>query len=280
MITDRQLEEFERDGAVTIDSPFTEAQVSAASEAFDRLLSPPPYPSNVLKYASGLGHITEPALLDFVKLPFLEEVAKRALKSDQVRLFQFSIKQTYPNPHVSFQYGLHTDIRLSPSDLKAIPRRMLCLILIWISEATAERAPLMVRPGSHRQIADSIEADPVYLPQTNHTGPVRAEDFESVEDERSAPTLVTWLEDDLPDLDYSEPIPTLARAGQVTVWNPATIHGASTNVSDTSRKIMFVGFQPCGVEIGFVKNDVEKRRRTMSELAQLLPPERRHLAQV
>lgn len=280
MITDQQLEAFERDGAVTIDSPFTESQITAASEAFDRLLARPPYPSNVLKYRSSLNQITEPVLIELIQHPIMEEVAKRALRADEVKLFRPSIKQTYPAPNTSFQYRLHTDIRLSHRDLQAVPRRMPCYMLIWISDVTPQLAPLMIRPGSHRQIADAIEADPVYLPQTNHTGLVRIEDYENIEDARSAPTEVAWLEDDFPDLDYRKPVPILARAGQVTIWNPANIHGASTNISNTSRKVMFVNFLPRGVKIGYAKDVTGKQQKFMNELSGLLRPERRHLTRV
>ena len=72
----------------------------------------------------------------------------------------------------------------------------------------------------------------------------------------------------------------LARAGQVTIWNPANIHGASTNISHTSRKVMFVNFLPRGVKIGYAKDVTGKQQKFMNELSGLLRPERRHLTRV
>lgn len=283
-MTDQQLADFERDGLATVDSPFTTAQINAASEAFDRLLSPPPYPSSQpLKYRTGTSDFTDPALIDLVQHPFLEEVAKQVLRCDQVKMFRPpSLKQTYPDPNRPFEFSLHTDARLSSSDLRATPRRMPCNLLIWISDVTPQTAPLMVRPGSHRQIAEAIGSHPAYLPlMNNKTGqPTQIEDYVNIKNAHSAPTVVGWFEDQLPDLKYHDPVPLTARAGQVTVWTQAVVHGASTNTSNISRKVIFNDFQPQSVEIGVTRDTSGKRRRHLSRLASLMRPERCHLIEL
>src|SRR5262249_3736265 len=89
MITDQELRQFIEDGAVTIGTPLTEAQIAAASAAFDRLLPFSAPPDGRPRYRVGMTcSYDDPALLEIIQHPFFEEVAKRALRADEVQFFQ------------------------------------------------------------------------------------------------------------------------------------------------------------------------------------------------
>src|SRR5687767_10851359 len=119
MITDQELQRFIEDGAVTIDTPLTEAQITAASAAFDRLLPlPAPQEGQPQRYRVGMTcSYDDPALLEIIQHPFFEEVAKRALAADEVRFYQTAIITAHPQPNTPFSFEQHVDIQYSLSDL-------------------------------------------------------------------------------------------------------------------------------------------------------------------
>src|ERR1043165_8171383 len=121
MITEQQLEQFFEVGAVTIDTPLTEEQVSAASAALDRLL---PFESGQGGSRARVGmtcSFDAPELLAVIQHPFFEEVARRALRASEVRFFQSAITTSYPQPGTPFGFDQHVDIQYCLSDLHAEP---------------------------------------------------------------------------------------------------------------------------------------------------------------
>jgi ectoine hydroxylase len=261
MITDHELRQFVEEGVVTIDTPLTPAQVAAASAALDRLLPPPqPQDGRPPRYRAGMTcSYEDPALLEIIQHPFFEEVAKRALCADAVRFFQTAITTTYPQPDAAFSFDQHVDIQYTLSDLRAAPRRMICSYFLWISDVNERRAPMMVRPGSHWLIAAERERDP--------------------ELRESVPRVAGVPLDQLPALDYAEPIPLVARAGQVSVLTTATAHGASVNVDTMPRKVMVITFVAAGVEIALPPDQAEQKRAYDAELRRRLSPERAHIVE-
>ena len=131
---------------------------------------------------------------------------------------------------------------------------------VWIDDVTAQRAPLMYRPGSHRLIAKYREDQP--------------------ELKGSTPLVGGVMFDGLPVLDYTDPIPVEARAGQTTVLTTAMVHGASTNVDTVPRKAMVITFTAAGVEINLPQNQVETKRAYDRGLKGLLRPERAHIVHI
>jgi len=259
MITEQEIQQFSEMGAVTIDTPLTQQQLSAASAVFDRLLpfSEPEVGEEPRYRVSTTCTFYDPELLDIIQHPFFEQVAKRVLRADEIHFFQTAIVTTYPSPNTPFSFYQHVDVQYSLSNLDATPRYMVCTFFVWIDDVTAQRAPLMYRPGSHRLIAKYRENQP--------------------EQKGSTPLVGGVMLDGLPALDYTEAIPVVARAGQATVLTTAMVHGASTNVDTVPRKAMVITFTAAGVEIGLPQNQAETKRAYDRKLKTLLRPERAHI---
>ena len=255
MITEQEIQQFSDVGAVTIDTPLTQQQLTTASAVFDRLL---PGPGEKPRYrVSTTCTFYDPELLDIIQHPFFEEVAKRVLCADEVRFFQTAIVTTYPAPNTPFSFDQHVDVQYCLSDLDATPRRMVCSYFLWIEDVTEKRAPLMYRPGSHRLIAKERENRPKLKGSAAHVEGVSLAG--------------------LPQLDYADPIPVVARAGQATVLTTAMVHGASINVDTLPRKAMVITFTAEGVEIGLPQNQADVKRDYDRELKKRLRPERAHI---
>jgi Phytanoyl-CoA dioxygenase (PhyH) len=263
MITDDELRQFMEVGAVTIDTPLTAEQIAAASAALDRLLPAGPPPTEGRSPGHRVGttcSFYEPALVEIIQHPFFEEVARRALRAEEVRFFQTAIVTSYPQPDTPFRFDQHVDIQYSLSDLHATPRRMICSYFLWLTDVSERRAPLMLRPGSHLLIAAERERDPSL---------------------RDTPPAVAGVSlSKLPALPYADPIPLTAKAGQVSVLTTATVHGASTNIDTEPRKVMVITFTAAGVEIVLPPAGAEQKRAYDRELRRHLRPERAHIVAV
>ena len=259
MITEQEVQQFSEMGAVTIDTPLTQQQLSAASAAFDHLLpfSEPEAEEEPRYRVSTTCTFYDPELLDIIQHPFFEEVAKRVLRADEISFFQTAIVTTYPAPNTPFSFDQHVDVQYCLSDLDATPRRMVCSYFLWIKDVTEKRAPLMYRPGSHRLIARERENQP--------------------ELKGSLPLVAGVSLPKLPQLDYTEAIPVVARAGQTTVLTTAMVHGASINVDTVPRKAMVITFTAADVEVGLPQNQAETKRAYDRELKRRLRPERAHI---
>ena len=259
MITDQEIQQFSEIGAVTIDTPLTQHQLTAVSAVFDRLLPfrEPEVGEQPRYRVSTTCTFYDRELLDIIQHPFFEEVAKQVLRADEVSFFQTAIVTTYPQPNTPFSFDQHVDIQYCLSDLDAIPKRMVCSYFLWISDVTEQRAPLMYHPGSHRLIAKERENQP--------------------ELKDSIPLVAGVSLAGLPALGYADAIPVVARAGQVTVLTTAMVHGASINVDTAPRKAMVITFTAADVEIGLPQNQAETKRIYDRELKRYLRPERAHI---
>jgi hypothetical protein len=77
---------------------------------------------------------------------------------------------------------------------------------------------------------------------------------------------------------YAEPVPVLARAGQVSIVTTAMVHGASVNVDDEPRRALVMTYTPRGVRIDLPAEQEIERRHYLRTLAEHLSPPRRHIA--
>jgi hypothetical protein len=253
MLTTNQINQFAEFGAVTIDSPFTDEHITRATEAFDRLLPfVEPGEGEAPQHRVSSRDIFEQPLIDFIQHPALEQCAKEILGSEAVELFATAIIKSYPQPDAEFRFSEHVDIKYRLSDIDSRPRRMFCSCLVWLSDVTEKTAPLMYRPGSHRLIGEHMEQHLDYIDD---------------------PVNIAHL----PDLPFADPEPLKVKKGQVSLLTTGMIHGASTNVGDHPRRVMFIPFSPKGTEVRANMKTAEQRYDYYRALRPLLRPERRHI---
>ncbi len=258
MLTDSQVEQFEKDGATTVDTPLSSAELSAAIAALDRLapLYSPDEPDTP-RYRITTGNAVDEALADVIGHPFFEEVAKQILMADEVRFFQTVGFVAYPAPADHTDPPEHVDIRYGTADFESVPRRIVCSFFLWLNGVNEKRAPMMVHPGSHLLLArDFDKNDP---DNTNGVAGFNA--------------------DQLPDLGYAPAIPLTATPGQVSVLTTATLHGASVNHDDIPRKAMIITFTAKSVKIDLPPEQAENKRDYDRALRPMLRPERRHIVE-
>lgn len=245
MMTQTELATMERDGFVTIDTPFTPAELEAAIAAAERVCGGKP--------DAFIGNeLTDPALLHLMLHPFVEAAAKQMLRSDDVGLRAVALRKTSPRAGaMPALEGEHADIRFTLEDVDANPRRILCTILIWLTDVTPTRAPFMFRPGSLRQIA------------AQWTGPA---------------VVAAHHLAGLPKLDYAEPVPVLARAGQISVGSTGAIHSGSINTDTKPRIVIFTQFQSRGVTpVTFDAGQQKGFDEYMAKVKPLVDPSRQRL---
>ena len=82
---------------------------------------------------------------------------------------------------------------------------------------------------------------------------------------------------DLPELEFAQPEPVLASAGQVSVLTTAMVHGASVNTGDRPRKVVVITFHDAGLAIGLPGAQQETKVQYDRELRRRLRPERVHI---
>ncbi len=244
MLTPTQLTAIDRDGLLTIDTPFTPDEVAQAAAATDRHFGDKPE-----------GFITdylEPELLHLTFHPFIESVAAQMLRTPHIGLRGLALRKTAPrrDGHAGLEEE-HADIRYSLADLDATPRRILCTILVWLTDVTPTRAPFMFRPGTHRQLARAYEGFPTVSNST------RAK---------------------VPALDYPSSIPVLATAGQISIGSSGVLHSGSYNTDTQARKVIFLQFQARGVPaVKFHESHQPSMDRYNEKIRAVLPPDRHHL---
>ena len=81
MISDEQIQTFEQEGAVTIDSPLSEQQLTEVTRLMDRLLplGPPRPGEKHPRYRVGENNLLQAPFVSIVAHPFFEQVMKRLL---------------------------------------------------------------------------------------------------------------------------------------------------------------------------------------------------------
>jgi hypothetical protein len=244
MLTLNQLTQMDRDGLITVDSPFTPDEIARAASATDRVFADKPEGFSA--------DIFEPDLLHLIFHPYVESVASQMLRTDQIGLRGVAVRKTAPRQdNRSGLEGEHADIRYSLHDWQASPRRVLCTLLIWLTDVTENRAPFMFRPGTHRQLAAMYQG---------------------------FPTVANHSLDKLPKLDYPPNIPVLANAGQVSVGSSGVIHSGSFNRDTQARKVIFLQYQARNVPaVKFNDAHQPSMDAYSAKIRPLLPENRHHL---
>jgi ectoine hydroxylase-related dioxygenase (phytanoyl-CoA dioxygenase family) len=252
-LTEEQVQQFDEDGAITVDTPLTAQQIADAAAAMDRLL---PFREGHYRVSRTCDYY-DSAIVDIIQHPFFEAVACQVLKAERVHFFQTAILNAYPEPNVPFSFWQHVDIQYRLSDFQAVPKRIICSFFLWLTDVNEKRAPMMVRPGSHLLLAERNENDPIW--------------------DGDVPQVAPRMQKDLPHLPYAPPIPLIAKAGQVSILTTATVHGASTNVDTELRRNLVFTFTAAGVPIGLPPGEERQKREYQHELRSRLRPERAHI---
>ena len=235
-VSDSQLAEFEARGFVTLDSPFSSAQLRAVTAALDEMTVHDPSHGFDEEGPDGLRRPTgnhrshpnlrggmsraenfTPAMLDIMQHPWQEQVAQRVLRSDDVVLRNVSAVYSFPEPEPPETYTFHLDERTTRNEMAAEPFRGTASLWLWLTDVTPDCGPLLVHPGSHLTLADAWDRQPWSWPRGT--------------------ACQAWRLDQarLQQLAPAEPV--LARAGQVTLFNYATLHSASHVKSRCKKRI-------------------------------------------
>ncbi|MFT5367024.1 MAG: hypothetical protein ACI8V2_001982 [Candidatus Latescibacterota bacterium] len=268
-MTDAELEQYETEGAVIIDTPFTEEELDKAEAAWDRLTE------------SGRPSYEDPEYVNLVQHPYLEGVAKQVLRADAVHLWwglrpheRAPSKGPYRSTRERWESGFHTDIQATWEDFQATPRRMRAELWLWVNDVPVERGAMRILPGSHKPIMEhwSRVLTPEHkamLPRVHGLRPNPRENSSAYPE--CVPELV-----DVPWADQ-EPVPQVVRRGQILVLCSAGLHSAWDNEDTVSRKAMTTSWVANGVSCGLPKNQRDDVLTFLPNLREKLRPERTHI---
>jgi hypothetical protein len=245
MLTHDQRCELDERGLVTIDPGFSVELVAEASAALARLV---PRQGDEPRRHRG-NDCPEPSLDWLILDPAVTEAAASALCAETAVYYEAVLVRVFPCPG-PFSFWEHIDARYESSRFAAAPRRLGVVVILWLEDVDRDTGPMMVRPGSHRLLAEHWERHP----PTSLQGCPFAE---------------------LPPLRYAEPEPILARRGQATVAFTSAVHGGSIAVGARDRRSVHIGFTPPGLDLGLDRNEarlryisgLEARRRARSGIA-------------
>lgn len=270
MFTDEQLTQYEEQGAVTIDSPFTTEQLDRAEAAWDRLIS------------GGGDPCDDPDYIEFIQHPYIEEVAKKVLHADAVHLWwgltpleRAPAEPPYDSSYEQWKHNCHIDIQATLEDFEATPRRMRAELWFWLNDVPAHRGAMRILHGSHRPIME-------HWSRTLH--PEHKEMLPRVHGLRPPPVPETRpaFPEHIPDLRETpwidhEPTPEVARRGQILLVCSAGLHSAWQNEDTVPRKAMPTSWVATGVSCGLPKNQRDDLMAFFPRLKRKLRPDRAHI---
>ena len=242
------IDAFIREGHVTVDDILPRDVIDRAADSFDALYANDVKPTGIIEQPVGDG------LEALYQHPALEHGAKSLLSAEYVDMVHTASLHTLPNADEwGFQAASeHVDIQFNRDDWLELPRRIIFTYMIFMDDITPDRAPTVIRPSSHMQIAENWGSEPAYQDHPVHLNR-------------------------LPALDYAEPIPVVGKKGQVTVASTAVIHAGSMNASDRARNMLFVYFTPRGLNLRFNVDREHKRIAWLRGLGERFAPDRRHI---
>lgn len=167
-LTPSELEQFEHDGAVTVDTTFTCAELDAAESGWDALAAAQREEGstgNRQGYRE-MGVRAWPKLaydsttIEVLQHPWFEAVTKQALRTEQALFFQQSNNLVLPSgaldthPDGQWEAGAHCDTQLTTSDWEATPRRTVLCFWLWLSDVPGPERGAM-RFGA--QLSDKVQ---------------------------------------------------------------------------------------------------------------------------
>ncbi|MEU8925303.1 phytanoyl-CoA dioxygenase family protein [Kitasatospora sp. NPDC048545] len=229
-LTPDQMDRYQEDGFLVLDSLFDPSEVAALSEAYE-LDSLVPGPHRVLEddgegvravYAS---HERSPEFAALVRSPRLLGPA-RQLVSDKLYVYQFKI-----NAKPAFggdKWAWHQDfVAWRIADNLAAPRMV--NVGLYLDEVTEFNGPLIFLPGSHRSglLRDARSHD--------H----RSEQHLDPDDIALQPGQMRELVD-----QYGMVSPKGA-AGSVVFFDPEIVHGSAPNMSPFRRRLLIATYNDC-----------------------------------
>ena len=270
MVTTPNLETFERDGAVTIDTSFTEVELDRAEEAWDRIK------------ASGDPAWMDQDYVNTIQHPCFEEIAKQFLRAQSVHLWWGISPHERPvwtkpfdSSEDQWKNGCHVDIQATWEDFQATPRRMRAELWLWVNDVPVDRGAMRILPGSHKPILEHwskvlTPEQKNMLPRVHGLKPQPTE--KAIAYPEGVPELV-----DKPWFDH-EPVPYPAKRGQMLVLCSSGLHSAWQNKDSEPRKAMGTGWIPEGVPCGLPKKQRDGLVAYFPELRKRLAEDRKHLA--
>lgn len=268
-VTEAKLNQYQEEGAVIIDTPFTEEELDKAEAAWDRVTQSgdPPY--------------EDPDYVNLVQHPYLESVAKQILRAESVHLWwgisphnRAPSKPPFDSVKTQWTDRYHTDIQATWEDFNATPRRMRAELWLWVNDVPKDRGAMRVLPGSHQPILKHwsrvlTPEQKAQLPRVHGMRP------DPTEKSPAYPEGVPQL-CDVPWADQ-EPVPQVARRGQLLVFCSTTLHAAWQNEDTVSRKAMTTSWVADGVSCGLPKNQRDGVMAFFPELRKRLRPERQYI---
>jgi len=268
-ITDAELEQYERDGAVTIDGPLSTEELDRAEVAWDLLKESgdPPY--------------EDPDYVNVVQHPYFEEVAKKVLRADSVHLWWGLSPHERPvstkpfdTPRGQWAKGSHVDVQATWEDFQATPRRMRAELWFWVNEVPEDRGAMRILPGSHRPIMEHWSR--VLTPEHKAMLPrVHGIRFNPSENAQAYPEHLPNLLDK-PWVDQ-EPVACTAKRGQILVLCSGGLHSAWQNEDSVPRKAMGTSWVADGVSCGLPKPQRDGLMDYFPKLKEKLDPDRAHI---
>ncbi|MFT5087722.1 MAG: hypothetical protein ACI8PG_002083 [Planctomycetota bacterium] len=249
LVTDSEVQAFVDEGAVVLDDLVPMSVIDAASEGMDAF-----YANHPTKSTGIVEYPIEDRLIDLFQHENIEEAAKEILGSDGVELISTAFLHTVPDGG-EWSYNPdseHVDIAFNMDELTNLPRRVCLMYMVFLDDIPADRAPTVIRPGSHKLISQHYGSGPA---PKDHPMNIK----------------------ELPALGYAEPIPLTGKKGQIAASTTALIHAGSRNVSDKPRKLLFIAFTATGTNLRFNVDREDKRLQFLQNLREKFSPDRRYI---
>ena len=268
MITDEQVTQFIEDGVAIVDDLVPMPVIADAAASFDAVYDEHPEQSTGI-----LGYVTGPGLDALYQHENLELAARKILDTEQVNFMGAASLHTTPQegPWSYNPVYEHVDVQFNLDEWTSSPRRIYVMFMFFLDDITAERAPTMVRPGSHMTIARHLGSRPAY-----RSGAAYLRGLADID-----PMYMEFAQPlgDLSEDDFSPLVPLTGKKGQVAISTTALIHTGSRNATDKARKMLFVTFVPAGVDLRFREADAPSNLAYLEGLQQRFAPDRRHLVE-
>jgi hypothetical protein len=242
MLTDAQMEAFETEGVVLVDTlstlgGLTSEQLDDAESTWDRL---------VLDPGGSKPKEQDEGFIRLISHTFFENVAKQMLRSEQVKLIELGATNRPPTdrpqaaPDAQREHwatGAHIDLQITTADWNATPRRDLLALWLWVTDVSPDRAAMRVLPGSHRPIMrhwDSVLSAErkQSLPRCHGVLPQPGTSYPSYPEH--IPRSACMVD----GLDYAdcEPLPVAVPRGTAQIFTQSMLHTAWHNSTSEPRK--------------------------------------------
>jgi ectoine hydroxylase len=230
LLTDDQLQSYREDGYLLLPNYFSETEVEAMLEEYDRLKDVDS-PGRVMEEDGELiralhgCHRTSDLFGDVVRLSRLVAPTRQILGGD-VYVYQFKINSKEAMGGEAWQW--HQDFIFWKNE-DGMPEPLAVNVAVFLDEVTEFNGPLIVVPGSHEEgVLPPAGAD---------------RDGDDWEDNVSADLSYTIGGDTLKDVvDEREMVAPKGGPGSVLFFHPNVVHGSVGNLSPQDRKLLIVTY--------------------------------------